>query len=567
MLLTVGGLRAQTLAPPDLACAATLVNGDVLLTWNVPVNGCGPFVSYDIYASNASSSGPYSLLASITNQATTSYTHGGANGTVVTWYYYMMSTYNCSGYTQLSSDTLDNADPVVPSLINATVVNNLVQLNWLPFISPETFAFVIYRNNGGFNPIDTVYGRSSTQYTDLTSQPPLHPEEYIIAAMDSCGNIGTTTPVAHRTIHLTYGVAACAGYVDLVWTAYQGFAVSGYEVRYSINGGALQTVSLPSSTLSHQISGLSNNDSLCIHVEAIGASVTASSNRACFKVKLTQSLQDLAVTGLTVLTDQTVLVGWQANKADLIKILVQRSTDGSFFTNIKTFTPPFPSPIIMSYNDAAADPAARNWFYRIMAMDSCGDTLITQPAQTIYLKAKARPNFSNTLEWNDPDFDGGVVSNYTVYLDQGGWIPRGSSVTTDYMDNITDLLSTNGQFCYYVEAQGTITLPTGSINFIAASNIRCVKQFAIIYVPTAFVPGGTNSFFKPVITFGVSGTYKMEIYNRFGQLVFRTTDPNEAWDGTFSGVAAPQGVYAYVIEVQGPNNNTETKAGTVMLIR
>ena len=57
MMAAAGFASGQTIAPPDFACAATLVNGDVLLTWNLPTNYCGAFVSYDIYDSNVGSSG------------------------------------------------------------------------------------------------------------------------------------------------------------------------------------------------------------------------------------------------------------------------------------------------------------------------------------------------------------------------------------------------------------------------------------------------------------------------------------------------------------------------------
>jgi gliding motility-associated-like protein len=271
--------------------------------------------------------------------------------------------------------------------------------------------------------------------------------------------------------------------------------------------------------------------------------------------------------GITVLPDQTIQLSWQAGKADLMKMVVQRSQDAQMFVNLQTIMPPFPSPIVMTYVDTTADPSQRNWFYRILATDSCGDTLLTHAAQSIYLKGKARPNFTNTLEWNNPDIENGSVITYAVFLQQGGWSFRAAEPTESWVDDITDLLATDGAFCYYVEAQGVLALPSGSATFVSASNIRCLKQFAIIYAPTAFVPDGTNTFFKPVITFGVEGTYRMSIYNRYGQLLMSTTDPQVGWDGTHNGMAVPLGVYAYVIEVQGPNNNIETRTGTVMLIR
>jgi gliding motility-associated-like protein len=39
----------------------------------------------------------------------------------------------------------------------------------------------------------------------------------------------------------------------------------------------------------------------------------------------------------------------------------------------------------------------------------------------------------------------------------------------------------------------------------------------------------------------------MEIFNRWGQLVFTTTDQHDYWDGTFDGMASPEGVYIYKV--------------------
>ena len=60
------------------------------------------------------------------------------------------------------------------------------------------------------------------------------------------------------------------------------------------------------------------------------------------------------------------------------------------------------------------------------------------------------------------------------------------------------------------------------------------KPYAI-YAPNAFSPDGDglNDFFK------VSGQgiidFEMEIFNRWGQMVFKSSNINEKWDGTFRG--------------------------------
>ena len=64
--------------PPLIQCVDNPGGtSDLEISWTAPVNGCGPFLSWDIYAST-SETGPFNLLTSINNTATLSFTHSNA---------------------------------------------------------------------------------------------------------------------------------------------------------------------------------------------------------------------------------------------------------------------------------------------------------------------------------------------------------------------------------------------------------------------------------------------------------------------------------------------------------
>lgn len=73
----------------------------------------------------------------------------------------------------------------------------------------------------------------------------------------------------------------------------------------------------------------------------------------------------------------------------------------------------------------------------------------------------------------------------------------------------------------------------------------------LISVPNIFTPNGDGyndrmeMFLSPTLT---NEIYSYRIFNRWGTLVFETTDSNEGWDGTFNGRDLPGGVYVYLIE-------------------
>jgi gliding motility-associated-like protein len=88
------------------------------------------------------------------------------------------------------------------------------------------------------------------------------------------------------------------------------------------------------------------------------------------------------------------------------------------------------------------------------------------------------------------------------------------------------------------------------------------------HLPTAFTPddNGLNDLFKVER----SENYDMvslEVFNRWGELIFRTTDINEGWDGTYNGIKQPIGTYVYVITGIDAQNFVLKRSGNVTLIR
>ena len=68
------------------------------------------------------------------------------------------------------------------------------------------------------------------------------------------------------------------------------------------------------------------------------------------------------------------------------------------------------------------------------------------------------------------------------------------------------------------------------------------------------------------------GGYLLQVYNRWGQLIFETENPSEGWDGTYNGEPVSMGTYAWKSVFQGfdvgDTPGTEFKYnGTVTLIR
>ena len=87
-----------------------------------------------------------------------------------------------------------------------------------------------------------------------------------------------------------------------------------------------------------------------------------------------------------------------------------------------------------------------------------------------------------------------------------------------------------------------------------------------VFVPNAFAPKGSNTTFKPVGNFISENNYLFTVYNRWGQQLFETTNPSEAWDGQYKGQYVPQDVYVYILRFTTSTGDVLMKKGTVMVI-
>ncbi|MFT3912007.1 MAG: gliding motility-associated C-terminal domain-containing protein [Ferruginibacter sp.] len=93
----------------------------------------------------------------------------------------------------------------------------------------------------------------------------------------------------------------------------------------------------------------------------------------------------------------------------------------------------------------------------------------------------------------------------------------------------------------------------------------CLKGF---FMPTAFTPNndGTNDWLKPIVE-GKLLQYHLTIMNRWGQVIFQTTDANNGWDGKYKGIPQDENAYLYACTYQLSGETVKSIKGTIVLIR
>ncbi len=96
-----------------------------------------------------------------------------------------------------------------------------------------------------------------------------------------------------------------------------------------------------------------------------------------------------------------------------------------------------------------------------------------------------------------------------------------------------------------------------------------VKEETILYIPNAFTPFSTQDINDQFHIFGngiADENFSFTIFNRWGEIIFHTTNPAFNWDGKFNGEMCPQGVYTYKMIYQDADAQIHDLYGYIMII-
>ncbi len=182
-------------------------------------------------------------------------------------------------------------------------------------------------------------------------------------------------------------------------------------------------------------------------------------------------------------------------------------------------------------------------------------------------------DFENVLQWTNPNNtcpDTDDVVGYNIYY----------APTEDAVQEILDFVNGASDTLYFHAPENsiagcyTITALDGLANESAQSNRICVDNCPIYELPNTFTPNGDgqNDVFKPY-PYRFVDRIELQVFNRWGELVFETTEPAINWDGrNLNGDSLAEGVYYYTClvyesRVAGIVPQDELLKGFIQLIK
>ena len=127
-----------------------------------------------------------------------------------------------------------------------------------------------------------------------------------------------------------------------------------------------------------------------------------------------------------------------------------------------------------------------------------------------------------------------------------------------------------GQF-YETGVKGMYTVKVWKDGCTASDSLSLEKASAQVMLPNAFTPNGDglNDEFKPVSNELISD-YRMIVFNRWGNLIFESSEPEQGWNGSCPSGDCQPGVYNWKITYTVQEDTeyiSKSKKGTVLLLK
>jgi len=208
----------------------------------------------------------------------------------------------------------------------------------------------------------------------------------------------------------------------------------------------------------------------------------------------------------------------------------------------------------LHFEDNTVNTSTASYCYRFKYENSCLiSTDFTEPVCSVLLRQSP-----NELTWNDAvPFTDGLDSYDLIQSESGTLTPMG--LNTTFAIDLTNQPKT--EFSFQIRAKSK------SGNLLSFSNLIKYEQNVMLLIPDAFTPNGDNVNERFEIKGLFINSFKISVFNRWGQVVFQSDDILQSWDGTINGANAPAGYYTYKTEISDIEDKSFVKEGTVLLIR
>ena len=135
--------------------------------------------------------------------------------------------------------------------------------------------------------------------------------------------------------------------------------------------------------------------------------------------------------------------------------------------------------------------------------------------------------------------------------------------------------SANGYLWNTGETTPSITIKNAGVYSVTVTGNSCTAVDSInvnwgdcpVFFPSAFTPNGDGINDKFGVAGGfAAGDFLLQIFDRWGNTVFITSNNQHKWDGTVNGKIAPDGAYTWIVKYTKTNGFKDFLKGSVLLL-
>lgn len=507
-----------------------------------------------------------------------------------------------------------------PTNLSATPQGTAITLNWIPTVCSQAIGYKIYRRSGpsgfipsqcetgvpastGYTLIATLTGSSLSTFIDNDNgQGLIHGVDYCYmicayfddgaesyASNEDCATLKKDVPII---THVTVDSTAIQGKNTIIWSPARRSEIDTIAfpgpykyIIFRSSGANCNTLTAVDSIGSVVLPG-NNTDTIYKHIN-VDTYNNSNSYRLEFynenpRLYIGSSHCASSVYVDIVPSDNSLTLDWTSNvpwTEDSFVVYRQNPTTLTFDSiGIST---------IAQYVDVDLINGT-TYCYKVKSYGHYSEPGIVKPLINFSQEAcgvpydnlkPCSPNLNinancdsilNTLTWNNPNLScADDVIQYKVYFSTNDSADFNLVATINGAGTLTFTHNNNNisiAGCYYITALDS------NANESNSSDTVCADNCPVYQLPNIFTPNGdgTNDLFRP-FPYKYIASIDMQIYNRWGNLVFSTQDPEILWNGTNQQSKQPctDGVYYYIcnytaIKLQG--NITESLHGFVQLI-
>jgi gliding motility-associated-like protein len=407
---------------------------------------------------------------------------------------------------------------------------------------------VATNNNTTFQNAQTVYNSTTATLNNLQTNTNFYC--FRLGAFDPCNN---TIAYSNVICSTNFTVAANNNQNTLAWTTNTTDVVSFTVLRDGIPYTTTNSNSFTDNTTSCQTE-------YCYRIVTHYTNGSSSSSTEKCVTAISTDMPTSINNATAIVTSNGLDISWQQDPGfvPVEYSIYRKEGSGNFQLVNKTST--------STYSDFTYTTES-DFDYQINYIDICGNT---SPLGIAISPIRLTGNVTNEnyseLTWST--YTGWIdgVAEYIIekYSAQGVLLQTFtvSSSTTSFTD--TEVLP-DQQIVHYVIKASPITPGLGQ----AVSNEIIIIKTPNIFYPTAFTPDNQgpaeNELFR---VFGqYIATFELQIFNRWGEMIFATTSIDAGWDGTYRGQNVQDGTYAFVARMTDLTGASFTRTGSVVLLR